>query len=192
FQNGSEITSRGVRGRDLCCACRIKFRQLSEVSFGYRKVLSRVQLFYKGFADVLDDFVALLRRHPGLRRHVFKAAGNRLEYAEGIVAVLEFLHCKGPGLWIDRLHAVGSMAGGAGQQEQFVPPVEALFIPAGDDPGVIDILGRNSHLSCAGRCVKNQARPHDCGNLESSPTTMSGKHGANKSTRSGSSQWLNR
>src|ERR1700722_1065105 len=88
----------------------IKLRQRIKIGGVNRRVLGRVQRLKKCFADKMDHIVTLLRGHPGLRRHVLEALGNRFVQAVGIVSVLESIHSEGPGLRIDSMYAISPMA----------------------------------------------------------------------------------
>ncbi len=70
-------------------ASRRAFRQAVEVGPIHGGILRGVVGLEEGLADVMDHVVLLRRHHPGLRRHLAEAVGQRAVEAVRVLAVLE-------------------------------------------------------------------------------------------------------
>ena len=65
------------------------FRQAVEIGPVHEGELGRVVALEERFTDVMNDVVFLRGHHPGLRRHLAEAVGERAIEAVGVAAVLE-------------------------------------------------------------------------------------------------------
>jgi hypothetical protein len=70
--------------------------------------------------------------------------------------MLKFFHRKRAGLGIDRLDPIIAMAGSAGNLEYFLSALQTSLIPAGNDPGVINVFPLEAALGRSGRSRNHQ------------------------------------